>query len=180
MRGMPAASPSAAVLRLFLALWPGPAANAGLLAWRDAWQWPRDVAPVRPERLHVTLHFLGDVAAARLPELRAGLAVPFSAFELRFGRPALWPHGIAVLQPTNAPQRLQDLHACLGEAAQRLGLRTETRPYRPHVTLARAAEGAVPPVRGPQLRWTVRGYALVESRRAAAGQYRLLERYAAR
>jgi 2'-5' RNA ligase len=52
----------ARTLRLFIALWPTPAVRAAVAARRDAVGWPAGAAPVRNERLHMTLHFLGAVA----------------------------------------------------------------------------------------------------------------------
>jgi 2'-5' RNA ligase len=161
--------------RLFLALWPGPAVRGALVAARDAWAWPAGARPVAEARLHLTLHFVGAVARERVPGLDAALrGVPCAPFELRLARAALWPHGIAVLQPRAAPPRLIELHAALGAALQRLALPVETRPYRPHVTLARHAAGAVPPAESSVLHWRVRGHALVESR---GGEYVVLGRY---
>jgi len=45
---------------------------------------------------------------------------------------------------------------------------------RPHVTLARKARGAVAPAQPFELRWPVRGYALMQS---AAGRYTPIARY---
>jgi len=164
--------------RLFLALWPGPAAREGLLGWRDAWRWPPSASPVRDDKLHITLHFIGNVHRDRLSEVTDGLAVPFAAFEMSFGRATLWPHGLAVLHPHAAPVRLLQLHASLRVALQQLDLPTEDRAFRPHVTLARRADGATPPADGPALRWRVRGYELMESRPGVAGGYSVVQRYA--
>ena len=163
--------------RLFLALWPSPGVRDQLLSWRDAWRWPSNATPVRPERLHLTLHFLGDVAAARLPELADGLRVPFQPFELHFGAAQLWQHGIAVLEPAKAPERLLSLHAALGEALRALALPPESRSYRPHVTLARRAGHAIPPEGGPAIRWRVRSYVLIHSSLGARPAYTVLQRY---
>ena len=169
--------PQAGNARLFLALWPSPSVRSQLLAWRDAWRWPSHATPVRPERLHMTLHFLGDVPIARLPELGEGLRVPFKPFELRFGMAKLWPHGIAVLEPDQAPARLLALHAALGGALQSLGLPPESRPFRPHVTLARRGGRAEPPEGGPPIRWRIRSYALMHSALGPKGGYTMLRRY---
>jgi 2'-5' RNA ligase len=72
---------------------------------------------------------------------------------------------------------LLQLHADLGHALRRLGLRTDERPYRPHVTLARRAVQAGPPARYPAFDWQVRGYALMESTGQAAQRYRVLQGY---
>jgi len=160
--------------RLFLALWPNDAVRDRLRAWRDAWTWPRGAAPVHTDKLHVTLHFLGSQPTARLPELLDGLAVPFSPFNLQLGRAALWHNGIAVLEPHSEPQGLLDLHARLSDALQALGLTPEARTYRPHVTMARRANGAGVPASGPAIDWAITHYALVESRQ---GRYTVLREY---
>lgn len=176
---MSSAHPSSSdAARLFLALWPGPAARVGLQQWRDMWRWPSGASPVRDDKLHVTLHFIGNVHRDRLSEVTQGLVVSFAGFDMSFGRATLWPHGLAVLQPHATPAQLLQLHASLREALQRLDLPTEERVFRPHVTLARRATGATPPADGPALRWRVRGYELMESHLGAAGGYRLVQRYA--
>jgi 2'-5' RNA ligase len=161
--------------RLFLALWPDAAVREQLRAWRDAWTWPRGAAPVHTDKLHVTLHFLGNLPAARLPELLDGLTVPFAPFHLQLGRAASWHNGIAVLEPHGAPPALLDLHARLSDALLALGLVPEARTYRPHVTMARRANGAGMPQSGPEIDWAITHYALVESR---PGGYTVLKEYA--
>lgn len=179
----PSAAPQAEpAVRLFLALWPDPEVRRALARHRDGWHWgagsgARPPAPVRSDKLHVTLHFIGSVAAARLPELRAGLAVPCTGFELAFGKPEVWKRGIAVLNPLALPAQLAALHGALADALHRLGLPTEAREFRPHVTLGRHAQQAQPPALAPQIAWRVEGYALVESRMNEGGGYRVLEHY---
>lgn len=163
--------------RLFLALWPDPGVRDALRAWRDGWQWPRGATPVKTQNLHMTLHFLGNVGVARIGELTAALAVPFSRFEIGCGHAALWPHGIAVLEPESVPPQLLALQAALGAVLQRLGIGTDSRAFRPHVTLARRAMAAAPPGAGPPLCWDVRGYALMESRIGADGACHMLHHY---
>jgi len=161
--------------RLFLALWPEPPVRHLLMQWRDAWAWPKGASPVHPDKLHVTLHFLGAVADERLPELLTGFAVPFEPFQLEFGRAALWHGGIAVLEPMVQPPALLALQRRLSDALVTLGLQPEARGYRPHVTMARRAGGVVLPSDGPAVLWDVRGYALVESK---DGVYTVLRTYA--
>ena len=168
---------SADQARLFVALWPAREVRAALREWRDAWTWPSSSSPVRAEQLHVTLHFLGNVARDRIPELAAGLGVPFEPFELEFGHPELWHGGIAVLAPDAVPQPLLDLHASLGVALEGLGMTPEGRPYKPHVTMGRRAGNAVAPVAGPAIRWQINGYALMESKVGAGSEYGVVQRY---
>jgi 2'-5' RNA ligase len=168
------AQDTAAPVRLFLALWPDAGVRDRLLAWRDLWTWPRGASPVHPDKLHVTLHFLGDQPADSLPALLDGFAVPFTPFTLQLGRAELWHNGIAVLAPTAVPPALPELHARLSQALVALGLTPETRAYRPHVTMARRANGVAVPQDGPVVEWRVTGYALVASR---GGRYEVLRAY---
>lgn len=149
--------------RTFIALWPGAAVREQLAAWRDGWHWPRPATPVRSERLHMTLHFIGELVPERIDEAAEALAVPFCPFELRFGRNVLWPHGIAVLEPDSAPAPLIDLHTTLAGALAALALPVDARPFKPHVTLARRASAAAPATDGPAMRWAVDRYALMRS-----------------
>lgn len=170
--------PAAANARLFLAMCPGAQVLAAIATHAQAWRWPPGAARYTPPDWHVTLHFLGAVPRARLDELRAGLAVPVQPFELRFGEPALWPHGLAVLLPMAVPAALQRLHEELGRRLRQLGLRTDERAFRPHLTLARHAVRAVPPP-PPAWGWLVRGYVLMESTGDPQARYRVLQHYGA-
>jgi RNA 2',3'-cyclic 3'-phosphodiesterase len=149
--------------RLFLALWPSDAVRAQLAAWRDGWNWPKGATPVRTHRLHMTLHFIGDVPEERVDEVGEALHVPFPPFDVALGRNALWPHGIAVLEPERAPVELTDLRHALGERLQALALPVDARSYKPHVTLARRAGSAVMVSDGPAISWPIERYALMRS-----------------
>lgn len=155
---------AATTARLFLALWPDAASLRALAAWQAGWVWPQGAAVVAPSQLHLTLHFIGATPEARVPDLVRGLALPMRPFELTLDRAEVWPRGLAVLRPATPPPPLQDLHAQLREALQRMALPVQDRAFRPHVTLARKAAGAVPPIEPPALRWRVCGYVLVQSR----------------
>lgn len=106
----------------------------------------RGVKPVRPESIHLTLHFLGDVPVAAIPALAAALeqvrAAPFAVALARRGR--FPPRGPArVLWVGLAPQAaLASLHAACGRAIQAVGLPIESRPFTPHITIARLGEAA--------------------------------------
>lgn len=166
---------TAAPARLFVALWPDAGVRAALAACRDACAWPARAAPVATPKLHLTLHFIGDVAAERLPEIVQGLRVPAQRFELVLERCVAWPGGLVVLQPSETPEALLALHAACAGALRALELPVQRRPLRAHVTLARHASGArlAPPA---PLRWPIDGCCLVRSHRADDGRYEVLAR----
>jgi 2'-5' RNA ligase len=167
-----------ATRRLFIALWPAAPARRALCDWLHGWTWPAQAAVVDPARLHLTLHFLGALPEPRLAALREALAVPargMAPFDLRFDRLEHWPHGLVVLGPSEAPEPLRALHAGLADTLRALQWPLEARPFRPHVTLARKAQGAVAPAGAPDIRWPVRAFALVQS----ADGYHTLQSYGA-
>ena len=164
--------------RLFIALWPEDALRGEIASWQSSWVSPERAAPVKPERLHMTLHFIGNVDGHRLPALAAGLQVPFEPITLDLGFGEVWPNGVAVLRPAATPAPLQQLHAALAQKLLALELPVEDRPFKPHVTLARRAFGARAPVEGPRLHWQAdQGYVLVRSLPGGAG-YQVLNRFA--
>jgi RNA 2',3'-cyclic 3'-phosphodiesterase len=161
LRRMAAANPSPTV-RLFVAFWPSAATRDALLAHADAWSWPAAARRTRPERLQVTLHFLGSVESELVPVLKKRLDLAWTGCELLLDRAQVWPSGIAVIEATEVPPALAALQARLGERLEGLGLALEARRYRPHVTLARKAFGARPPP--APVRWHAGpGFALVQS-----------------
>lgn len=162
--------------RLFLALLPPAELRAALTAHTAAWGWPAGARVYAPADWHLTLHFIGAVPRGRLAQVQAGLAVPFSAFSLPVGEPALWPQGLAVLLPRTTPPALLALHEVLGLRLRALDLPTDKRPYRPHLTLARRAAQALPA--GPLAwDWAVRAYALMESTSRPGAKYQVLQHY---
>lgn len=169
--------PAPKTARLFLALMPGEAMKAALVKHSDLWHWPAEATRYAPADWHVTLHFIGSVPRERLDELRAGLAVPLTPFDLRLDLPELWPHGLAVLCAEAVPEALLQLQAELGQALQRLGLRADPRPFRPHLTLARHAAPARPPPSRPVLDWHVDAYVLMVSTGDVLQRYRVLQWY---
>jgi 2'-5' RNA ligase len=165
-------------LRLFVALWPTPAVRAALRERRDAIQWPRSAAMVSDDRLHLTLHFIGPVPRTLLPHLLQALQLPSRNSELELGPALHWPRGLVVLSAAAVPAPLRALHAALAGVLAGLGLPVEPRAFRPHVTLARRAAGAVLPPPAVPMRWRPNGYVLVSS--DPTDGYRVLARYGER
>ena len=98
---------------------------------------------VPPERLHLTLVFLGEIAEGLLPALTEAFgaelsAEPFTAVVRglgvfpRHGAPrALWI-GLA-----DGADEVADIQRQMADRMVRVGVPLEDRPYQPHLTLAR-------------------------------------------
>lgn len=159
--------------RLFFALWPDDPTRQALFHWQThnlsgdiRWQHRAD--------LHMTLHFLGQIAEGQLNALCSlGAAVAGRRFALVLDEIGHWRKPqILWAGPGSTPGELSELYARLGAGLRRLGLATETRSYRPHVTLARKVRER-PPVRPLlPLSWSVTRLALLESRRGDTPMYR--------
>ena len=136
--------------RLFVALFP-PAhiaaslqtAAAGLGKGLPA----RAIRWTRPEQIHLTLHFLGAVATARIPEIESALAAACDGRRLCrvhvaglgcFPNPRrpriLWAGLASDLRPVESLQKAVES----GLLAR--GFTGEDRPFHPHLTIGRVSE----------------------------------------
>lgn len=148
-------------LRLFLGLWPDEASLRALQTWTEGLHWPSGAKRTLPRHLHLTLHFLGDTAAERVAPLVAALPARAPAVELQLDGMQDWGRGLQVLTASRTPPALAALHAELAEILRAQGLPVESRPFRPHVTLARKAGGLS--AEPPRLRWRSRALVLARS-----------------
>lgn len=148
-------------MRLFIALWPPPEVREAIATAAQVIAWPAGARPIAQSKLHLTLHFLGDVDDSTVPALRDALAVRAACFELRLDRLQAWPGGWLVLCPGGVPAALVQLHADLAQRLSALGLRVEARAFKPHVTLARHAPAGCAQHDLTPVQWPVRGHALV-------------------
>jgi len=137
--------PAAECARLFLALDPIDSARTALAVWRDrALAGQAGLRLVPAQSLHVTLVFLGHRPEAEIEPIARSLDAVAGLFA-----PLLWPVGIDAL-PRRRPRLLAlDLDDPEGRAAAVQAAASgalearelhapERRPFRPHVTLARA------------------------------------------
>ncbi len=101
---------------------------------------------VRPERMHVTLRFLGELEPARFDAVRKALEGPLGGTD----RIDLVPEGMGVFPHPSRPRvlwvglsgdvdELGRLALELEDRLAALGLPRERRPFRAHITLARAS-----------------------------------------
>lgn len=133
-------------LRLFIAV--DPPADTRQRAAEIVARLRRCAAPVTwidPERLHLTLHFLGDgVPREALPDLCAALDAAAAAcppIDVAFTGVGAFPDiarpRVLWLDVQQGAEPLGRLHAALAERLRGLGHRVEDRPFRPHLTLGR-------------------------------------------
>ena len=165
--------------RVFFALWPDDGVRDAL--HREAQMLHPNCGGrvMRRENVHLTLVFIGDVAAERLDELRSVAGtISGSSFELVLDQLGYWRHNrIVSASPLTVPEALRELVSSLEGRLQQAGFEFDRRPYAPHITLLRDARA--PGVPAPlSLDWTVGDFALVESAHGPRGaEYHVLERW---
>ena len=148
--------------RLFYGLWPDAATRAAFAALQPA----VGGTPSRPDKLHLTMAFLGQRAAHEMPALLAILdEVPASAITLCFDHFSYFP---------KAELSWAALRAALMQRLAGAGLAPafEHDRFTPHVTLARKA-GPPPAAPFAPLIWQADQLVLVESVKSS-GDYHVL------
>jgi 2'-5' RNA ligase len=114
----------------------------------DAVRW------VRPEALHVTLRFLGDIAPGQVEPLLAQVRAQsegLAGFQLRLGAPGCLPsarHPRVLLLELEPQAPLAALAAAVERGVVVAGCAPETRSFRGHLTLGRVRSGAPPSFAG--------------------------------
>jgi 2'-5' RNA ligase len=167
--------------RLFFALWPDAASRAAMGRIAQALN-PQCGGRAVPNRnIHLTLVFLGNVAASRISDLCA-LAdkVVAPGFELVIDSVNYWRHNrIVWAAPLECPAALHALVSALESALKAGGVGFDERHYKPHITLLRAARTAPPPMQTiDAIRWSIFDFALVRSRRIASSTiYEVVQRW---
>ena len=100
--------------------------------------WARDA------NLHLTLKFLGEIPTASVADFSKAVSLAVNQvqpFSLRLEQTGIFPtHGqprvlwIGINDPST---QLAELHARLEEESSQVGFAKETRPFHPHLTIAR-------------------------------------------
>ena len=99
---------------------------------------------VRPEGVHLTLKFLGDIDAARVPQIAEAMttvAAWHEPFSLTLGTPGAFPSAtrarVLWLGVEGRLQRLRLLQADMDEALTEIGFPAERHSFNPHLTIGR-------------------------------------------
>lgn len=102
---------------------------------------------IRPEGVHVTLKFLGEVPVKKLPAIKLAIQeaiVGHSPFELEFSNIGTFGgrEGLRIMWVGIAGDvlRLEALVRAVNAALAVVGFEPERRPFRPHLTLGRVRD----------------------------------------
>jgi len=156
--------------------------RAGALAPEARW--------ARVEGLHVTLKFVGHVDDAVVEQIKAALkSIKAAPFEVKFSGAGFFPNsnaGRVFWAGVDGGDQLPHLASAVDAALEKLGFQRETKPYHPHLTLARTSSRPLRELRPlladppPQFgTMTAREFFLYQSQPQKGGsKYTKLERFA--
>jgi 2'-5' RNA ligase len=189
------------MVRLFIALETNDAMQHAVATVQRSLQRRGDL-PVRwvaPPQVHLTLQFLGNVVAARVPSLVEAIApaaAPHPAMLLRAGEVGAFPSvdapRVLWLGVRGGADHLLALQQAVRDRVRGVeGVVADRKPFRPHLTLGRVRAGRrdmpglsaiaaalVRPVAVPPTAWPVRSVALIRSVLGPGGsRYTVLERF---
>ena len=129
------------MLRVFFAVWPDAPARDALDALARDCAAQNGGRPAVSSNLHLTLAFVGEIAASRVATLQAtgsaatAAVAPFTLTLDRIG--AFRSAGIAWIGASTLPPELERVVRTLNDELSNAGFPTERRAFQPHVTLAR-------------------------------------------
>lgn len=135
-------------MRLFLAIELSPGVRESIAAFQEELRpETRWVRWVRPENLHLTIRFLGEVAPARVPALAQLVRekiVGVGPFEIAFRAVGCFPNPkkarVVWVGVDPVPAELTSLQATSETAVRQAGFDPEPRPFKPHLTIARVKQ----------------------------------------
>lgn len=167
--------------RLFFALWPDDITRQQCVKITKGIN-KEKARPVNPANLHVTLLFLGNIAADKEISFRLEAAtIPIPKTTLRFDQLNFWKKpGVLCLTATDSSPELMALVDNLSIVARKLDIPIDERPFKPHVTLVKKAKELTTLEFEPVI-WHSKSFCLVESCSLINGvEYRIIEQWVAK
>jgi 2'-5' RNA ligase len=165
-------------VRLFFALWPDDAVRAALGAVAGSVAERAQGRAVPAAKLHLTLSFLGDVAAERVNDaIEAAKTVRGARFEVVLDTLGSFRNArVAWAGLSRMPQGLAALQSSLDRELRARGFTLEERPFSAHATLVRGIARAIAPGSMAPIAWKVGEFVLVRSE-TGRGSYAVMERW---
>jgi 2'-5' RNA ligase len=163
-------------MRFFLALWPGERERRALAQVAQSLAELASGKAVPPEKIHLTLAFLGEIAPERMASVReAAGEIRGKSFELVLdGVGSFRKARVAWAGSSVLPAGLARLQADLEARLRAREFTLDERPFAAHVTLVRKIAHPVPAAPMPPIRWSADAFVLVRSE-TGTGRYSIVE-----
>lgn len=178
-------APTGELHRLFFALWPDDALRPHIAATAASVvsEHAPGGRPLKPDRYHVTLQFLGDfrpLPTSLVEDAKAAAAAVRSpAFELSLDEVGSF-RGANVwwLGSKHSPDGLRALFDALGRslAQHRVPVKSSAS-FVPHLTVQRDVRRFIAPTPVPPLPWPVREFVLIDSQPGRGTPYEVIGRW---
>lgn len=155
--------------RVFFALWPDDSARQQIIhAFRQSVFASQPGRPVSAENLHLTLHYMGQLALPLIEELKQAAAqIKPAEFSLSLDHFGSFPAaGVLWLGSSQHPESLAGLHQALARQLLAAAIQPERRAFQPHITLLRHYRHTITEEASLLERpfsWVVKRFALLES-----------------
>lgn len=163
--------------RHFFALWPDDETRARLAEVTESLQ-PGTGRPVPRQNLHITLAFLGTLAPDIIIGLRKEAAlIRGHGFSLTLLRVGWWKKPkVLWAAPDIVPDPLLKLVSDINTLAGTYRIKTDGRPYKPHLTLARKVFRKPGTIDITPISWQIDSFCLVRSNTLPEGAvYEIIE-----
>lgn len=98
------------------------------------------VSWVRPENLHITLKFLGDTSDEQIEKLSKAInlvAKEIQQFKASLSVPLAFGRRVLVIEIADATGNFKEINRLIDDEGEKIGMKRENRPFRPHLTIAR-------------------------------------------
>ncbi|MGC8849470.1 MAG: RNA 2',3'-cyclic phosphodiesterase [Candidatus Bathyarchaeia archaeon] len=101
---------------------------------------------VDPEKMHLTLKFLGEVSDSKIGEIKESLGdLKFPPFDLRLEGVGVFPNPnrprVIWIGVSEGADEISKLAEKVDDSLRRLGFPSETKGFKPHLTIARVKRG---------------------------------------
>lgn len=157
--------------RVFFALWPDDTTRDAIDRFTRGAVEQCGGTPIAPENFHMTLRFVGHADAGAMARMRkAAERVRTEPLRFTLDQLGFWQEpAVFWLGCRKAPDPLLRLVVNLNTEMGSEGFLVETRPFRPHVTLARNAREAPQSELYEKVEWSSDKFVLVGSRTDETG-----------
>lgn len=156
--------------RLFFALWPDDKTRNQIFNIEKQLEQEK-IKLVKKSNLHITLEFLGEVSDDDRDALIDKVnRLNHESFDLELTQTSWWRKPqILLIGARHIPTALLTLVESIRQCVMQQGLKTDTRDYYPHVTLARKVKKKIHINKSFYIPWYVDHFVLVESKTFESG-----------
>ena len=158
-------------IRVFFAIFPNKFVQAQLAHQAERLEPTCGGRKVKMQHIHLTLLFLGNVAAHRIEVLRQVMKnVSVKEFEFNLEEIGYWKRNqVLYIHARQFPAELFSLVDSLSSVLSEAGFLFDKRAYKPHVTLIRKATHHVKINLDNPIKWHIKEWSLIQSKQTDRG-----------